>query len=195
MVNKGCDPLLWLPNTFRPFYGAFSHLHPIQVQAIQPVLEGRDLIVQASTGSGKSEAVLAPSLERVIASGRQHGVLYIIPTRALAKDLTRRFELIITERLGLNLAIRTGDLKQNGKKPPDIMFTTPESLDVMLGSANTDLKAFLLRVRTVVIDEVHPLIHQYRGRHLVYLLTRLERRTGNPFRRSPCPQPLPGFAG
>ena len=180
---QGCDPLLWLPNTFRPFYGAFSHLHPIQVQAIRPVLEGRDLIVQASTGSGKSEAVLAPCLERVIASGRAHGVLYIIPTRALAKDLTRRFELIITERLGLNLAIRTGDLKQNGKKRPDIMFTTPESLDVMLGSANADLKAFLFRVRIVVIDEVHPLIHQYRGRHLVYLLARLERRTGEPLQK------------
>ena len=179
----GGSPLLWLPNTFRPFYGSFSHLRTIQVQAIKPVLEGRDLIVQASTGSGKSEAVLAPCLERVIASGRRHGILYIIPTRALAKDLKRRFEWIITERLGLTLAIRTGDLKQNGKKRPDIMFTTPESLDVMLGSANADLKAFLFRVRTVVIDEVHPLVHQYRGRHLIYLFTRLERRIGAPLQK------------
>ena len=81
------DPLLRLPNTFRPFYGAFAGLRPIQIEAIAPILWGRDLIVQAATGSGKSEAVLAPSLERVITSGRAHGVLYIIPTRALAKDL------------------------------------------------------------------------------------------------------------
>jgi len=170
--------LLQLPNTFRAFYGAFISLHSVQREAVVPILSGRDLVLQAATGSGKSEAVLAPCLERVISSGRKTAVLYIIPTRALAMDLKRRFESIITERLGLNLAIRTGDIKRAGGKHPDIMFTTPESLDVMLGSANADLKGFLSRVGTVVIDEVHPLIHQYRGRHLVYLFTRLERRTG-----------------
>ncbi len=177
------DPLLRLPNTFRPFYGAFAGLRPVQIQAIDPILEGRDLIVQAATGSGKSEAVLAPALERVITSGRAHGVLYIIPTRALAKDLMRRFESIITERLNLVLAIRTGDIKKGGTSRPDIMFTTPESMDVMLGSSNICLKAFLARVGTVIIDEVHPLVHQYRGRHLVYLFTRLERRAGSPIQK------------
>ncbi|WP_462270842.1 DEAD/DEAH box helicase, partial [Desulfobacter sp.] len=177
------DPLLRLPNTFRPFYGAFAGLRPIQIEAIDPILEGRDLIVQAATGSGKSEAVMAPALERVITSGRAHGVLYIIPTRALAKDLMRRFDPIITERLNLILAIRTGDIKKGGTQRPDIMFTTPESLDVMLGSSNTSLKAFLARVGTVIVDEIHPLVHQYRGRHLVYLFTRLERRTGAPIQK------------
>lgn len=170
--------LLQLPNTFRAFYGAFIRLHTTQRQAVAPILSGRDLVLQAATGSGKTEAVLAPCLEQVISSGRKTAILYIIPTRALAMDLKRRFESIITERLGLNLAIRTGDIKRKGGKRPDIMFTTPESLDVMLGSANADLKGFLFRVGTVIIDEVHPLIHQYRGRHLVYLFTRLERRTG-----------------
>ncbi|WP_321493037.1 DEAD/DEAH box helicase [uncultured Desulfobacter sp.] len=176
-------PLLRLPNTFRPFYGAFAGLRPVQIDAITPILEGRDLIVQAPTGSGKSEAVLAPVLERVITSCRAHGVLYIIPTRALAKDLMRRFEPIITGRLDLILAIRTGDIKKGSARRPDIMFTTPESLDVMLGSGNANLKAFLARVGTVIIDEVHPLVHQYRGRHLVYLFTRLERRTGVPIQK------------
>ncbi|MCD6184793.1 MAG: DEAD/DEAH box helicase, partial [Deltaproteobacteria bacterium] len=170
--------LLQLPNTFRAFYGSFASLHYIQGEAVAPILLGRDLVLQAATGAGKSEAVLAPCLERVISSGRKTAVLYIIPTRALAMDLKRRFESVITERLGLNLAIRTGDIKRAGGKRPDIMFTTPESLDVMLGSANADLKGFLFRIGTVIIDEVHPLIHQYRGRHLVYLFTRLERRTG-----------------
>jgi Lhr-like helicase len=48
----------------------------------------------------------------------------------------------------------------------------------MLGSSNSDLRGFLLRVNTVIIDEVHPFIHQYRGRQLVYVLQRLERRIG-----------------
>jgi len=175
--------LLQLPNTFRAFYGAFPGLHTVQKQAIAPILAGRDLVIQAATGSGKSEAVLAPCLERIIQSGREQSVLYIIPTRALAMDLKRRFESVITERLGLNLAIRTGDIKRTGGKRPDIMFTTPESLDVMLGTTNADLKAFLFRVGIVIVDEVHPLLHQYRGRHLVYLFTRLERKTGKPIQK------------
>ncbi|MFK5951569.1 MAG: DEAD/DEAH box helicase [Desulfobacterium sp.] len=175
--------LLQLPNTFRAFYGAFPGLHTVQEEAIAPILAGRDLVIQAATGSGKSEAVLAPCLERIIQSGRQQAVLYIIPTRALAMDLKRRFESVITERLDLNLAIRTGDIKRTGGKRPDIMFTTPESLDVMLGSTNADLKAFLFRVGIVIVDEVHPLLHQYRGRHLVHLFTRLERKTGKPLQK------------
>lgn len=177
------SPLFQLPNTFRSFYGAFSGLYPAQREAIAPILQGRDLVLQAATGSGKSEAVLAPCMERVILSGRSRTVLYIIPTRALAVDLKRRFESVIKERLGLNLAIRTGDVKSGRGKCPDIMFTTPESLDVMLGSSNADLRGFLFRVETVIIDEVHPLVHQYRGHHLACLLSRLEQRTGRPLQR------------
>ncbi len=177
------SPLLQLSNTFRAFYGAFHKLHSIQKEAIPPILKGHDIILQSATGSGKSQAVLAPCLERVINSGKERAVLYIIPTRALAMDLIRRFEFVISERLGLNLGVRTGDIKRAGGRCPDIIFTTPESLDVMLGSTNKDLKAFLFRVETIVIDEVHPLIHQYRGRHLAYLFNRLERKTGRPLQK------------
>ena len=172
-----------LPNTYRAFYGAFQQLHPIQQQAIEPVLEQKDLIIQSATGSGKTEAVLAPCMERVIRSGSNESILYIVPTRALAADIYRRFKSIITERLGLGFAIRTGDVKHTGGGSPTLMLTTPESLDVMLGSSNQDLRGFLTRVRTVIIDEAHSFIHQYRGRQLVYLLQRLERRIGSRVQR------------
>lgn len=180
MINKNYHQplLLKLPNTFRAFYGAFESLHKIQQQAIDPILNGEDLIVQSATGTGKSEAALAPSLEQVILSHGKLSVLYIIPTRALAIDLKRRFESIIKERLELKLAIRTGDIKNSLTTIPDIMFTTPESLDVMLGSANADIKGFLAHIKIVIIDEVHQLVHQYRGRHLAFLFTRLEKRAG-----------------
>lgn len=171
------SPLVQLPNTYRAFYGSFTGLYPIQQQAISPVLVNSDLIIQSATGSGKTEAVLAPCLERIIASGMTRAALYIVPTRALAFDIRRRFADTLKERLGVSFAIRTGDVKKSGGRP-DIMLTTPESLDVMLGSANADLLAFLLRVRTVIIDEVHPFIHQYRGQQLSCLLHRLERRIG-----------------
>ncbi|MBF0200341.1 MAG: DEAD/DEAH box helicase [Desulfamplus sp.] len=182
-LPKNRDCLMGLPNTFRAFYGSFHALHPAQIQAIDPILEGRDVILQAATGSGKSEAVLAPSIEGVIQSGRAFSILYIIPTRALAVDLGRRFHSIITERLGLNLAIRTGDMKSTCRERPDMMFTTPESLDVMMGSTNEAINAFLMAVRCIIMDEVHPLIHTYRGVHLKHLLTRLGRRAGHTIQR------------
>jgi len=74
------------------------------------VLDGKDLIIQSATGSGKTEAVLAPVSERIIRSGLQNSALYIVPTRALAFDIRRRFEGVLTERLGIRLAIRTGDI-------------------------------------------------------------------------------------
>jgi superfamily II DNA/RNA helicase len=172
------SPLFLLPNTFRAFYGAFPCLYSIQERAIRPVLDSRDLIIQSATGSGKTEAVLAPCVERIIRCGWTESALYVVPTRALAFDIRRRFESSLNERLGLRFAIRTGDIKRVGGGCPHIMLTTPESLDVMLGSSNADLRGFLSRVRTIIIDEVHPYIHQCRGRQLVYLLQRLERRTG-----------------
>ena len=172
------SPLLSLPNTYRAFYGSFPYLYPIQKQAIAPLLEGRDLVLQSATGSGKTEAVLAPCLERVIQAGREQAVVYVVPTRALAVDLERRLGVILNERLGMRIGVRTGDLKRAGGARPDVVLTTPESLDVMLGSPNAEVRRFAQRVATVVIDEAHPLLHHYRGQQLSYLLRRLERRVG-----------------
>ena len=171
------SPLLQLPNTYRAFYGAFPALHSFQRDVIEPILTGQDLILQAPTGSGKTEAVLAPCLERVIRSGGTDAVLYIVPTRALTHDLRRRLEPLLHERLGLALGVRTGDVKRLPSGRADLLLTTPESLDVMLGSANREIRAFLQRVTMCVVDEVHQLVGGYRGRHLAYLLQRLERRS------------------
>lgn len=176
------SPLLQLPNTYRAFYGGFPHLHPIQRQAIEPLLQGRDLILQAATGTGKTEAVLAPCVERMIQSGRAEAILYIVPTRALAVDLERRLDPVFG-RLGLRLSVRTGDLKRTGGGRPDLLLTTPESLDVALGSANPDLRGLMQRARVAIIDEVHPLLHSYRGQQLAYLLQRLERRLERPLQK------------
>ena len=165
------------------FTAVFQDCTRFSRRLVSPSWKAGIWVIQAATGSGKSEAVLAPCLERVIQSGKNKAVLYILPTRALAMDLKRRFEAIITERLGLNLALRTGDMKRAGGKHPDIMLTTPESLDVMLGSSNGDLKGFLFRVEMVIIDEVHAFISNYRGRHLAHLFTRLERRVGHPLQK------------
>ena len=174
--------LLSLPNTYRAFYGSFTYLYPVQQQIIAPLLQGKDLVLQSATGSGKTEAVLAPCLERVIQGGRKRTVLYLVPTRALAVDLERRLAPIIA-RLELQMGLRTGDTKRPGGTRPDLLLTTPESLDVALGSANADTRGFVQRIGTVIIDEVHPLIYSYRGQQLSYLLRRLACRTIDPVQK------------
>ncbi|WP_089937246.1 DEAD/DEAH box helicase [Candidatus Entotheonella palauensis] len=169
------SPLFQLPNTYRAFYGAFSTLQPFQIEVINPILHGCDVILQAATGSGKTEAILAPCLERVIRASEPETILYVVPTRALVHDLRRRLEPVLHDRLGLQLGIRTGDVKRLPSGRADLLLTTPESLDVMLGSSNREVRAFLRAVTTIVVDEVHQLVDGYRGRHLAYLMQHLER--------------------
>lgn len=167
------SPLEQLPNTYRPFFGKFSTLTIAQKALIQPILEGRDIVLHAGTGSGKTEAVLAPATERLIANTDHFTIIYIVPTRALALDMNRRIKPLYRQ-LGLKSGIRTGDSKtvQNGE--PHLLILTPESLDVLLGSQNEDNKCFLKNVRMMVIDEVHMFLHNERGHQLFYLRRRLE---------------------
>jgi superfamily II DNA/RNA helicase len=177
------SPLLQLPNTYRALYGRFATLRPFQLEVMAPLLHGQDLILQAATGSGKTEAVLAPCLERVIRARETEAVLYVVPTRALALDLHRRLATLLSERLGLRLGIRTGDFKRLPGGQADLLLTTPESLDVMLGSPNRQVRTFLQRVSMVVIDEIHQLLQGYRGCQLVYVLQRLEQRQRRPLQK------------
>ena len=77
----------------RAFYGNFLSLRQSQRDAIEPVLAGRDVLILAGTGSGKTEAVLAPLVQRWFATMQHRAgctLLYVTPTRALANDLVRR---------------------------------------------------------------------------------------------------------
>jgi hypothetical protein len=68
-----------------------------------------------------------------------------VPTRALAQDLRCRLEPILHGRLSLRLSIRTGDIKRLPAGQADVLLTTPESQDVMLGSPNREVRAALQR--------------------------------------------------
>ena len=169
---RNFSPLELLPNTYRAFFSGFSALTAAQKQLIQPILNGEDVILQASTGAGKTEAVLAPATEKLIIHPDYCTIAYIVPTRALALDMNRRITPIY-KRLGLKSGIRTGDGKHFCDANPHLLIMTPESLDVMLGSQNQNNKYFLQHVHMMIIDEVHVFLHSDRGRQLSYLHRRL----------------------
>lgn len=157
----------------RAFYGNFSGLRDIQREAIDPILNGEDVIVLSPTGSGKTEAVTAPLVQRYLEVARESNtpvVLYITPTRALANDLLRRLTQPL-DSLGLIAGIRHGernDLHRSTK--PHLLITTPESLDSMITSREPNLGS----IRAVLLDEAHLFYNTQRGLQLGILLHRLE---------------------
>ena len=161
------------------FYGRFRSLRPIQEQCVTAVLRGDDTLVVSPTGSGKTEAVLAPLIDRhrtIMTGAAGCTILYIVPTRALANDLERRITPPL-RNLGFEVGIRHGERNDlNRAKKPHVLITTPESLDVMLSGRTAD--AALGSVKCVVLDEVHLTYNSQRGLQVSILLRRLEQLVG-----------------
>lgn len=162
----------------RAFYGQFSRLRPAQAAAVEACGTGDDIVVLAGTGSGKTEAVVAPLVSRYLpdlAAADQPLILYVAPTRALVNDVFRRLDGPF-EQLGVRVGIRHGERNDLDKtRKPAVLITTPESVDVLLFKS----AGVLSKVRAVVIDEAHLLYNTQRGFQLAILLNRLELAIGH----------------
>ena len=159
------------------FYGTYEGLRDIQEDAMADLLAGNNVLVLSPTGSGKTEAVVAPLIERHLVAMRGHDsptILYVTPTRALANDLLRRLDRPMDD-LGLGVGIRHGDRNDLQRAVKlDLLITTPESLDVMLTAREDALHT----LAAVVVDEVHLVYNTQRGLQLSVLLRRLELLLG-----------------
>lgn len=157
------------------FYGGFNELREAQEAAIAPLLSGQNVILTSGTGSGKTEAVMAPLVSKHWRDAVRDDclfLLYIAPTKALVNDLEKRLHPPLAT-LNLRVGVRHGDRDDLRNGPtPHVLITTPESLDVMLFRKDSALQS----VRVVVIDEVHLLYNTQRGLQLSILLRRLRRR-------------------
>ena len=159
------------------FYGRFIELRPLQKAVIGPLMEGKNVVVSSATGSGKTEAVVAPLLSRywldAVKDGRTF-LLYISPTKALINDIAVRLRPRI-EALGLRAAIRHGDRDELSQaQKAHLLITTPESLNVLM----VKKEPALAEIKCVVIDEVHQLYNTQRGLQLAVLLHRLRILAG-----------------
>jgi len=159
-----------LRRTWGPFFSRFGRLHPIQLGAIPLVLQGRNVVVASPTASGKTEAVLAPVLERLLVNPGSHlQVLYISPTRALVNDLEVRLKDPMTT-LDVTLAVKTGERPQfNAHSPQQVLLTTPESFDSLMARHPRTFRD----LQWVILDELHLLDGTFRGDQLRVLLERL----------------------
>ena len=158
----------------------WSSLRPLQRDSIEPVLRGNDALLLAPTAGGKTEAAAFPVLTRMSAEGWTGlSVLYLCPLRALLNNLLPRLE-VYGAWAGRRVALWHGDTPASRRKsmladPPDLLLTTPESLESMLVSASVDHERLFGDLRAVIVDEVHAFAGGDRGWHLLAVLERLSR--------------------
>jgi ATP-dependent Lhr-like helicase len=163
-------------------------LRPSQEAALEPLLAGESIVLVAPTAGGKTEAATFPLLSRMMEE-RWTGlsVLYICPIRALLNNLLPRMEKYMAFG-GRQAGLWHGDVGQRERKriladPPDLLLTTPESLEAMLISTRLDHAALFRNLRAVVIDELHAFAGDDRGWHLSAVMERLGRLAGRDLQR------------
>jgi ATP-dependent helicase Lhr and Lhr-like helicase len=163
-----------LPHTWPVFFARHGNFTETQRQAIPPILAGNDTLVVAPTAAGKTEAVIAPLIERFLPVRQPSPalrILYICPTRALVRDLFERLALPLSA-LGVSLMMKSGDTGPvPAEHPPTVLLTTPESTDSLL----TRAPRLFTTLQAIVLDEIHLFDNSPRGDHIRCLLPRMER--------------------
>lgn len=162
-----------MPRAFAAFLGAYPRITPIQAAAFPVLASGRDAVLVAPAASGKTEAALVPLCERLLhlPSRAGAGILYVVPTRALANDIEVRCRGPAAS-LRLDLVIRTGDRPTAvADRDVGVLVTTPESFDSLLCRAPRLFSA----LGAAVVDEAHLMDGTYRGDQLRILFRRLLR--------------------
>ena len=169
-----------------------------QIRGWPLIREGRDVLIAAPTGSGKTLTAFLACLDelfRAAADGTLNDetqVVYVSPLKALGNDvqknlllpleqLRERAKVAGIELPEIRVAVRSGDTPARDrasmvKKPPHILITTPESLYLYLTAAKS--RDTLKSVRTVVVDEIHALARDKRGSHFALSLERLKSLGG-----------------
>jgi ATP-dependent helicase Lhr and Lhr-like helicase len=163
-------------------------LRPLQRDAIAPLLAGKDAVLLAPTAGGKTEAALFPLLTAMEQQGWTGlSLLYVCPLKALLNNLEPRIDGYASW-LGRRVAVWHGDVGATARQrilrdPPDILLTTPESIEAMLVSTKVDHHRLFADLRAVIVDEVHAFAGDDRGWHLLAILERLTGLTDRPLQR------------
>lgn len=166
----------------------WSTLRPTQLAAIAPIHAGNHCLLLAPTAGGKTEAAAIPILSRMLMeSWPETSVLYICPIKALLNNLEQRLSHY-AGLVGRTVEVWHGDVSQSRKKralqeAPDILLTTPESIEAMLISVRVDRLTWFGNLRAVIVDELHAFAADDRGWHLRSVLQRLEGYLTHPLQR------------
>ena len=166
----------------------WSTLRPTQLAAIEPIHAGAHCLLLAPTAGGKTEAAIIPMLSRMLTEAwPATSVLYICPIKALLNNLEPRLSYY-AGLVGRRVEVWHGYVSQSRKQralkdAPDLLLTTPESIEAMLISARIDRQNWFGNLQTVIVDELHAFAADDRGWHLRSVLHRLDQYLKRPLQR------------
>jgi ATP-dependent helicase Lhr and Lhr-like helicase len=187
------------PAIERWFATRFETPTPPQRSAWPFIRQGRDVLIAAPTGSGKTFAAFLSAVDALVREAEagtlsdETRVVYVSPLKALSADIQKNLtEPLVEIRRGaavaadLRVLLRTGDTPASERqamvsRPPHILVTTPESLYLILTSERA--REMLRSVRTVIVDEIHAVARDKRGSHLALTLERLAAVSRYPVQR------------
>lgn len=155
-------------------------LREVQSLSIDAFLDRNNMVVLAPTAGGKTESAFFPVMSQMLEESWEGiSVLYVSPIKALLNNQEQRLHKYM-QLVGRQAALWHGDTPQGERKrilaePPDLLLTTPESLEVMLVSSTIDHHRFFKNIKVVVIDEVHAFAGDDRGWHLLSVFARIAR--------------------
>ena len=173
-LHRGVQEWMW--------DNGWTSMRPAQERAIDPIMDGRDVIITAATAGGKTEAAFLPVLSKIAdRSGPGVRVLNISPLRALINDQHRRL-VDLAAKVNVTVHRWHGDVRESERKallkePSGVLVITPESLEAMFVLRGTTLPRLFGALEYIVIDELHAFIGSERGQHLRSLLHRVESIT------------------
>lgn len=175
LLSPGIQRYLWTEQ--------WEALRDVQEMAIPLILPGdRDVIVAASTASGKTEAAFLPALTHYLNQDKPGLIVYISPLKALINDQFGRLERLC-EDLDIPVWPWHGDIGSTSKQrffknPHGVMLITPESLEAMLCNRGTSVAGIFRNLNFFVIDELHAFIGSERGKQLQSLMHRIDAVVG-----------------
>lgn len=159
---------------------------PFQTQTWTAFLQGKNGLLNAPTGSGKTYALWFPIVLDYMKKNPDYKTkhkpglkaIWITPLRALSVEIKQAAERIVEDLdLPLTVGIRSGDTSQSerakqSKKMPDLLITTPESLQLLL--ASKEFAKTFANCSAIVVDEWHELLGTKRGVQMELALSRLK---------------------
>lgn len=152
----------------------FTHPTPIQDGAIPRVLEGRDVVGKAQTGTGKTVAFLVPMIDKVIRKKTER-VFILAPTRELALQIDEEFR-IFSRGSGLRSALVIGGASMGMQMralsyKPNFVIGTPGRVKDLVERDAIDLSGF----GNVILDEVDRMLDMGFIKDITLLLSRLKK--------------------
>jgi DEAD/DEAH box helicase domain-containing protein len=152
-----------------------QHLFTHQAQAIDKLRSGTSVVIATGTASGKSLCYQVPIVESVV-TDRRDTALLIFPTKALAHDQLRSLRSWLVP--GMRAVTFDGDTTTEdrgwARKNANVVLTNPDMLHVGILPSHKRWATFLMRLRYVVVDELHTQRGIF-GSHVAHVLRRLRR--------------------